>query len=125
VKRATGGAQEPWVSSSPIDGSFYFAGAPASAPSDGPIRRDDGPAVPARQEARLTDPGAVPDVVTECDRQAANPAAQRPKEVGGVKLGEIQTEPLGLEADPTARFRHWARAKSGRVAAISLWCFTC
>ena len=26
VKRATGGAQQPWVSSSPIDGSFYFAG---------------------------------------------------------------------------------------------------
>ena len=36
VKRATGGAQQPWVSSSPIDGSFYFvaplsAGAPAVA----------------------------------------------------------------------------------------------
>jgi caspase domain-containing protein len=30
VKRATGGAQQPWVSSSPIDGSFYFV-APASA----------------------------------------------------------------------------------------------
>lgn len=26
VKRETGGAQQPWVSSSPIDGSFYFAG---------------------------------------------------------------------------------------------------
>jgi uncharacterized caspase-like protein len=36
VKRATGGAQQPWVSSSPIDGSFYFVpppsgGAPAVA----------------------------------------------------------------------------------------------
>ncbi len=29
VKRATGSAQQPWVSSSPIDGSFYFSGAPA------------------------------------------------------------------------------------------------
>lgn len=28
VKRATGSAQQPWVSSSPIDGSFYFSGAP-------------------------------------------------------------------------------------------------
>lgn len=27
VKRATGSAQQPWVSSSPIDGSFYFSGA--------------------------------------------------------------------------------------------------
>ncbi|MDO8400850.1 MAG: caspase family protein [Bradyrhizobium sp.] len=29
VKRATGGSQQPWVSSSPIDGTFYFV-APAS-----------------------------------------------------------------------------------------------
>jgi hypothetical protein len=29
VKRVTGGSQQPWVSSSPIDGEFYFAGAPA------------------------------------------------------------------------------------------------
>ena len=26
VKRATGGAQQPWLSSSPIEGGFYFAG---------------------------------------------------------------------------------------------------
>ncbi len=31
VKRATGGAQQPWVSSSPIAGNFYFA--PASSPA--------------------------------------------------------------------------------------------
>ena len=30
VKRETGGSQQPWVSSSPIDGTFYFA-APAAA----------------------------------------------------------------------------------------------
>ncbi|WFU25637.1 YARHG domain-containing protein [Bradyrhizobium sp. CB1717] len=29
VKRATGSNQQPWVSSSPIDGSFYFSGVPA------------------------------------------------------------------------------------------------
>ena len=33
MKRETGGAQQPWVSSSPIDGTFYFvAPAPAAAP---------------------------------------------------------------------------------------------
>jgi hypothetical protein len=32
VKRATGGAQQPWVSSSPIDGSFYFVAPSAAAP---------------------------------------------------------------------------------------------
>jgi uncharacterized caspase-like protein len=31
VKEATGGAQQPWVSSSPIAGSFYFAGQAAGA----------------------------------------------------------------------------------------------
>jgi hypothetical protein len=30
VKRATGGAQQPWVSSSPIDGTFYFVPAQAA-----------------------------------------------------------------------------------------------
>ena len=44
VKRATGGTQQPWVSSSPVDGEFYFAGqgvtpaavssVPAPAPAD-------------------------------------------------------------------------------------------
>ena len=30
VKRATGSSQQPWVSTSPIDGSFYFSGVPTS-----------------------------------------------------------------------------------------------
>jgi hypothetical protein len=32
VKEATGGVQQPWVSSSPIAGNFYFAGQAAGAP---------------------------------------------------------------------------------------------
>jgi hypothetical protein len=32
VKRQTGGSQQPWVSSSPIDGSFYFVAPVATAP---------------------------------------------------------------------------------------------
>src|SRR5579863_2328170 len=31
VKRSTGGSQQPWVSSSPIDGNFYFAAPPVPA----------------------------------------------------------------------------------------------
>jgi hypothetical protein len=34
VKRSTGGAQQPWVSSSPIDGNFYFAALPVPPSSD-------------------------------------------------------------------------------------------
>lgn len=33
VKRATGGSQQPWVSSSPIDGSFYFMGQTLKEPA--------------------------------------------------------------------------------------------
>lgn len=33
VKRATGGSQQPWVSSSPIDGTFYFVAPSAPLPS--------------------------------------------------------------------------------------------
>src|SRR5947209_18786198 len=32
VKRATSGAQQPWVSSSPIDGTFYFVPPTQTAP---------------------------------------------------------------------------------------------
>jgi hypothetical protein len=31
VKRSTGGSQQPWVSSSPVDGSFYFIAPPPAA----------------------------------------------------------------------------------------------
>ena len=33
VKKATGGSQQPWVSSSPIDGSFYFMGTTPNEPA--------------------------------------------------------------------------------------------
>lgn len=33
VKRSTGGSQQPWVSSSPIDGKFYFTNPPAAIAS--------------------------------------------------------------------------------------------
>jgi Caspase domain len=35
VKRQTGGSQQPWVSSSPIDGAFYFAAPVAAEPKIG------------------------------------------------------------------------------------------
>jgi Caspase domain/Domain of unknown function (DUF4189) len=56
VKRQTGGAQQPWVSSSPIDGNFYFVPpAPSSLQA----------AVPPSPEARLAstlrpDPDRIP-----------------------------------------------------------------
>jgi uncharacterized caspase-like protein len=45
VKQATGGAQQPWVSSSPIGGSFFFAGRPAGGQPSAPAQ--PAPAAPA------------------------------------------------------------------------------
>ncbi|KPG00404.1 peptidase C14, caspase catalytic subunit p20 [Rhodopseudomonas sp. AAP120] len=50
VMRATAGAQQPWVSSSPIDGTFYFV-APAVAQA----------ATASTQEARLSAPRPGPE----------------------------------------------------------------
>src|SRR6266850_1906745 len=44
VKKRTGGAQQPWVSSSPIAGQFYFAGAPAQRPPTAPAETPQGSA---------------------------------------------------------------------------------
>ena len=49
VKRATGGTQQPWVSSSPIDGTFYFV------PPSTQVA-----AAPAPQEPLRVDPDRVP-----------------------------------------------------------------
>jgi hypothetical protein len=62
VKRATGGSQQPWVSSSPIDGFFYFV-APAAA----------GPQVATAPQPESGDkmqpsPGAVPLASREAEQ---------------------------------------------------------
>jgi hypothetical protein len=88
VKRSTGGSQQPWVASSPIDGNFYFANPPAAstpAPSSVP-----------QQVARLSEPADSLrlDLETECDRLAASPAdEQRPRGLAGVRSGQIEIVP--------------------------------
>jgi Caspase domain len=69
VKRETGGSQQPWVSSSPIDGSFYFV-APAAGPKVA--------AVPQPQSADTLRP--APDFVPPPSRETEPP---RGSEGGG------------------------------------------
>ncbi|MHC2338035.1 hypothetical protein ACVIW0_007324 [Bradyrhizobium sp. USDA 4454] len=57
VKRATGSAQQPWVSTSPIDGSFYFAG---NAPAQ--VATADPPATVIPPQQTLPPPSASPPV---------------------------------------------------------------
>jgi TPR repeat protein len=88
VKRSTGGSQQPWVSSSPIDGSFYFVSPAVSTAS--------APSIPPQQEARLSDPSdpLQLDLVTDCDRLAANPAdPRRPRSLAGVRPNQIDVVP--------------------------------
>ncbi|AUC94539.1 hypothetical protein CWS35_09870 [Bradyrhizobium sp. SK17] len=71
VKRATGSAQQPWVSTSPIDGSFYFAGnAPAQVATSqlatGQVATVDPPAtvIPPQQSLPAS---ALPAARTQSD----------------------------------------------------------
>ena len=56
VKRATGGSQQPWVSSSPIDGTFYFVAPAAPAP----LQVAPAPSQEARLDPLRPDPDRVP-----------------------------------------------------------------
>jgi hypothetical protein len=58
VKRATGVSQQPWVSSSPIDGSFYFVLATPDGPSAA-VTPPSAAIVPQGDVARPA-PGAAP-----------------------------------------------------------------
>jgi TPR repeat protein len=103
VKRATGGQQQPWLASSPIEGGFYFSGnpptvaiasaEPAAANPSGASKRTADPAAttprtetpapfakpsPPQQTAALTPnepaPGAnAESPVATCDRLASSP----------------------------------------------------
>jgi TPR repeat protein len=115
VKRSTGGSQQPWVSSSPIDGSFYFISPAVSTASV--------PHVSPQQEARLTEPTDPlrRDLVTDCDRLAANPAdPQRPRSIAGVRINHIDIVPALTACDAAMRqFPDVARFayQAGRIAA--------
>lgn len=63
VKRATGNAQQPWVSTSPIDGSFYFAG---NAPAQ--VATVDPPATVIPPQQNLPPQNVPPSAPPACAR---------------------------------------------------------
>jgi TPR repeat protein/uncharacterized caspase-like protein len=87
VMQATGNAQQPWLSASPIRGSFYFGGAPAS----GPPTASEAPGT-ATKEARLTNSTDTLrlDLVTDCDRLAGHPVDSQ-RSQGAVGVVSIDT----------------------------------
>ena len=77
VEKATHGDQLPWVSSSPIDGRFYFAGKQVAA------------TVPAGSPAPQSD-SQRRDLITDCDRLAAMPSdTGHSLELKGIDIDKI------------------------------------
>src|SRR5215510_202160 len=61
VKKRTGGTQQPWVASSPLEGTFYFAGGPHQPPTmqtppGSTPASESMAALPAAQGARVAEP---------------------------------------------------------------------
>jgi hypothetical protein len=86
VKKATGGEQQPWVSSSPIDGSFYFA------------------ASPKEEEAR---PVVTASVTQDSDKPPAAPngsaaAAPTPPSSAPAQDKQVEVANLSLVQQPPA-----------------------
>jgi TPR repeat protein len=83
VERLTGGAQQPWTSSSPIDGNFYFSGPSAAAPEKAALVSPAAPSDPLRL-----------DLITDCDRLAASPRdPSRPRGIEGVADNKVDIVP--------------------------------
>ena len=108
VDKATGGQQLPWLSSSPITGSFYFAGKPEPAapdtkqtsltPPQAPLaaQAPPPPDTPTTPELRFSPPDDPlrQGIVTDCDRLAA-----MPYDTGhGWKLPGLEVDKINLAA---------------------------
>jgi TPR repeat protein/uncharacterized caspase-like protein len=104
VKRATGGVQQPWVSSSPIEGGFYFAGST-------PVAAVNSPAAPESAATKTAAPGAAVAVA------AADPAARKTVSPGAVAALEPQTTGDPQAGSPTNRAESPAEACDRLAAA--------
>jgi uncharacterized protein YraI len=74
VKQATGGAQQPWVSSSPIAGTFHFAAAPPQPPQATPEKPAAPPPAAAPSPPAVTAPPPSPPAVAALPPPATPPA---------------------------------------------------
>jgi TPR repeat protein len=122
VQKATGGSQLPWVSSSPISGSFYFAGKPAPIANSQPAGPGgtSSPIVEARLSPPDDNPSLRRDLITDCDRLAAMPYdTGHPPSLVGVEFEQIDVKAATAACnDAMARYPDVARFafEAGRVA---------
>ncbi len=113
VKRSTGGSQQPWVSTSPIDGDFFFAGLTLPTPPRVPDAATPAsvPAAP-REPVPLSPPVAStpdprPPITAPLQTQASAPAAVAPEPERPVTAAHDPSQ--GTAADVHAAVRAAAR----------------
>jgi TPR repeat protein len=108
VKRDTQGSQQPWVSSSPIDGEFYFAN--AEAPTE----------VMAAPELEAPPPAAPPNASRDASKtkapvqvdaqQPLREAAEKGDRRAQIDLGLLYAKGIGMEKDYAAAMQWFQRA---------------
>lgn len=116
VKRDTQGSQQPWVSSSPIDGDFYFARAEATADEAATPTLEVAPASPsvAKRDTATARAAATPPAEPQ---QATRDAAAKGQADAQIELGLNYAKGTGVAKDyATARqwFQHAADQNDAR-----------
>ncbi len=125
VKKITGGAQQPWVSSSPLEGKFYFAGATgeaklpalppivvAAAPSStaSTLVRSSGPALRSTPQTLSVDEAKVMLVTRDFYRASWNTQGK-----GGPHKYDTQAHAGALVVVDHGTQLMWQRSGSGRI----------
>lgn len=125
VKKITGGAQQPWVSSSPLEGKFYFAGATgdaklpalppivvATAPSStsSTLVRSSGPALRSTPQTLSADEAKVMLVMRDFYR-----AGWHTQGKGGPHKYDTQAHAGALVVVDHGTQLMWQRSGSGRI----------
>jgi TPR repeat protein len=117
VKRDTRGSQQPWVSSSPIDGEFFFVR--SEAPTDDAIAPAFDVPTGAQDTARrgAAAPGAAPDAATAAKApptaelpQATRDAAEKGQAGAQIDVGLNFAKGTGAPKDLTAALQWFQRA---------------
>jgi hypothetical protein len=115
VEKMTQGQQLPWVSSSPISGSFYFAGKAATANIQQVSTTSEAPV-----STRPSDDVLRRDLVTDCDRLAAMPYDRgHAPDLPGIEVAKIDVAAAAAAcSDAMQRYPDIARFvfEAGRVA---------
>ena len=120
VKRETGGDQQPWISSSPIDGDFYFSPASAESQLNVLSAQPPSPATAPRpqQSALLSSPNAaVPFGQSPSAASMAGPGIERALQEG--QLAEARRD-YGMAL---AWYRRGAEAGSADAAFDLGWLY--